>query len=406
MPHDAPSASPSGRTLIRNVGLMLSGDLAQPILQAEALVVEDGLICWIGQTADLPPAAERDNVIDAQGCALCPGLIDNHVHTVVGDWTPRQNQTGWIDSTMHGGVTTLISAGEAHYPGRPRDRVGVKALAIATQRSFASFRPSGVKVIAGAPIPEADLTEADFQEMAAAGVTIVGELGLGGVKDGPTGRMMIGWARSCGMTTMTHTGGPSIPGSGRIGADVVIEADADIIAHVNGGPTALPDDEILRICRESTRALEIVHNGNLRTGLMVMEWARANDALDRVVMGTDGPAGSGVQPLGMIRTITHLSSLGQVAPEIIFCFATGNVARVRKLDDRGLIAVGRSADLVFLDKAEASAGEDMIAALRQGNVPGIGLVMIDGVIRTLRSRNTPPALRVPSVATVSASNPP
>jgi enamidase len=31
---------------------------------------------------------------------------------VVGDYTPRQQQLHWIDSTLHGGVTTLISAGE------------------------------------------------------------------------------------------------------------------------------------------------------------------------------------------------------------------------------------------------------------------------------------------------------
>jgi enamidase len=387
-----------GRVLVRNAGLMLSGDLARPILPADALLIEAGLIAWVGAAADLPARQPGDVVIDAQGCALAPGLIDNHVHTVAGDWTPRQNQIGWIESTMHGGVTTIISAGEAHYPGRPRDPVGVKALAIASQRSFAAARPAGVKVIAGAPVPETGLTEADFAEMAAAGVSIVGELGLGGVKDAETGARIIGWARKHGMTTMTHTGGPSIPGSSRIGADVVIAADADVIAHVNGGPTALPDAELIAICEGSPRALEIVHNGNLRAGLLVLDWARRNGALDRMAMGTDGPAGSGVQPLGMIRTITHLASLGGVGAEVAWCFATGNNARVRGLGDRGLIAPGRAADLVFLDRAQASAGADALQAMAQGNIPGIGMVMIDGVIRTHRSRNTPPADRVPVLA--------
>ncbi|MCC7319663.1 MAG: amidohydrolase family protein [Rubellimicrobium sp.] len=397
MATESQASAAAGRTHIRNIGLMLGGDLAQPVLDADSLLLDGGTIARIGRAADMPAPGPGDRVIDAQGCAVCPGLIDNHVHTVAGDWTPRQNQLGWIESTMHGGVTTIISAGEAHYPGRPRDPVGVKALAIAAQRSFAAFRPGGVKVIAGAPVPEEGLTEDDFREMAAAGVTVVGELGLGKVKDGPTGRLMLGWARRYGMTTMTHTGGPSIPGSGLIGADVVLEADADVVAHVNGGPTALPDAEILRICRDGTRALEIVHNGNLRTGLMVLEWARGNDALGRVTMGTDGPAGSGVQPLGILRTITHLASLGRVAPELVFCLATGNNARVRRLHDRGLIAVGRAADLVFLDKAEGSAGATVLEAVAEGNIPGIGMVMIDGAIRTHRSRNTPPAHRVPEV---------
>ena len=83
-----------------------------------------------------------------------PGLIDSHVHPVFGDWTPRQSQLGWIDSFLHGGVTTMISAGEVHLPGRPKDVVGVKALAITAQRAFDRFRPGGVKVHAGAPVLE------------------------------------------------------------------------------------------------------------------------------------------------------------------------------------------------------------------------------------------------------------
>jgi enamidase len=385
-----------GRLAIRNIGLLLSGDIAKPVLDADAILVEDGFIRAVGPAAELD-LRDLDGEIDAQGCVVTPGLIDNHVHTVAGDWTPRQNQIGWIESTLHGGVTTIISAGEAHYPGRPRDVVGIKALAIAAQRSFANIRPGGMKVLAGALILEPGLTENDFRELAEAGVTILGEVGLGGVKDGPTGRQMIEWARSHGMTSMTHTGGPSIPGSGRIGADVVIEVDADVVAHVNGGPTALPFDELRRITEESSRALEIVHNGNLRAGLYVLDLAKKRNELARVLLGTDGPAGSGVQPLGIIRMITMLASLGDVSVEDAFCFATGNTARVRNLRDRGVVEVGRAADLVFMDRASGGAGEDFRESITLGNVPGIGMVMVDGVPQTMRSRNTPPADRVPVV---------
>lgn len=392
-----PQAKPAaGKTVIRNVGLMLSGDIRRATLDADTIVVVGGLIAAVGKEAELDTSGAT-KVIDAQGCVVTPGLIDNHVHTTAGDWTPRQNQIGWIDSTVHGGVTTIISAGEAHYPGRPRDIVGIKALGIAAQRSFANFRPSGMKIIAGAPVLEPGMTENDFRELAEAGVTLIGEVGLGGVKDGPTGRQMIAWARKYGMTSMTHTGGPSIPGSGRIGADVVLEVDADVVAHVNGGPTALPDDEIRRICEQGTRALEIVHNGNLRTGLFVLGIAKERNELDRVILGTDGPAGSGVQPLGILRTICHLASLGDVPTEVVFCFATGNTARVRKLADRGVIEAGRVADLVFMDQAAGGIGKDFLESLALGNLPGIGMIMIDGEVRTARSRNTPPAIRVPEI---------
>ncbi|TPL40762.1 amidohydrolase family protein [Mesorhizobium sp. B2-4-6] len=396
MSSDSQAMTTAGKTVIRNIGLMLSGDIARPVLDADTIVVVDGRIAAVGKQGGVE-TSEATKIIDAQGCVVTPGLIDNHVHPVAGDWTPRQNQLGWIDSTLHGGVTTIISAGEAHYPGRPRDIVGVKALGIAAQRSFSNFRPSGMKILAGAPVLEPGMTENDFRELAEAGVTLIGEVGLGGVKDGQTGRQMIAWARKYGMTSMTHTGGPSIPGSGRIGAEVVLEVDADVVAHINGGPTALPDDEIRRICEEGARALEIVHNGNLRTGLFVLGIAKERNELDRVILGTDGPAGSGVQPLGILRTICHLASLGGLPTEVVFCFATGNTARVRNLTDRGVIEVGRAADLVFMDQAAGGIGKDFLESLALGNLPGIGMIMIDGEVRTARSRNTPPAIRVPEI---------
>ena len=42
----------------------------------------------------------------------------------------RQKTVGYIESAKNGGVTTMISAGECHTPGRPKDPVGTKALAI------------------------------------------------------------------------------------------------------------------------------------------------------------------------------------------------------------------------------------------------------------------------------------
>ena len=321
---------------------------------------------------------------------MSPGLIDSHVHPVAGDWTPRQNQLGWIDSCLHGGVTTMISAGEVHTPGRPRDIVGLKALAITAQRTFSAFRPSGVKVHAGAPIIEHGMVEEDFKELAAAGVKLLGEVGLGSVKDGETARRMVAWARKYGIQSTIHTGGPSIPGSGLIDKDVVLAADTDIIGHINGGHTALPDDQIVCICESCHRGLELVHNGNERAALLTLRTARELGQMERVILGTDAPAGSGVQPLGIIRMISMLSSLGDVPAEIAFCFATGNTARMRDLDC-GLIEVGRAADFVLMDKAQHSAGRDLLHSVQLGDIPGIGMTVIDGIVRTQRSRNTPPS---------------
>ena len=393
MDHDA-TRSPS-RLVIRNIGQLLSGDIKQPLLDADTVVAVDGRITAFGKQKEVDCEGATLSV-DAMGTAVAPGLIDSHVHPVAGDWTPRQNQLGWIDSCLHGGVTTMISAGEVHTPGRPKDVVGLKAMAIAAQRAFTAFRPGGVKVLAGAPVIEHGMVEEDFQELAAAGVTLLGEVGLGSVKDGETARQMVEWSRKYGMQSTIHTGGPSIPGSGLIDKDVVLAADADVIGHINGGHTALPDEQIVALCENSSRALEIVHNGNERAALLALGTAKDLNQLSRVIVGTDSPAGSGVQPLGILRLISMLSSLGSIPAEVAICFATGNTATMRRLDC-GMIALGRAASFVFLDRAQHSPGKTLLESIQRGDLPGIGMVIIDGAVSIQRSRNTPPATKVPEV---------
>ena len=383
------------RLVIRNIGLLLSGDIDTPILDADTVVAVDGKIAEIGKEKDLDVGAAT-TIINANGTTLIPGLIDSHVHPVAGDWTPRQNQLGWIDSYLHGGVTTMISAGEVHTPGRPKDVVGLKAMAIFAQRAFSAFRPGGVRIHAGAPVLEHGMVEDDFKELAAAGVTMLGEVGLGSVKDGATAHQMVGWARKYGMQSTIHTGGPSIPGSSLIDKDIVLAADADVIGHINGGHTALPDDQIASLCEQSSRALEIVHNGNEKAALLTLRTAKQLKQLHRVILGTDSPAGSGVQPLGILRMISLLSALGEIPAEIAVAFATGNTARIRNLDC-GLVESGRAATFVLIDKAQHSPGPTVLDSMQRGDLPGIGMVIVDGTVSIQRSRNTPPASRVPEI---------
>lgn len=385
----------SGKLVIKNIGQILSGKIEEPIFDGDCLIARDGKISEWGLEKDLD-ISEPNCVVDAKGVTLAPGLIDSHIHPVVGDYTPRQQQLHWIDSTLHGGVTTMISAGEVHMPGRPKDVVGLKAMAIASQRWYDNFRPSGVKVKAGAPVIEHGMEEQDFKDLADAGVKLLGEVGLGTVKDGKTAQQMVGWARKYGIQSTIHTGGPSIPGSGLIDADMVLETGTDVVGHINGGHSALPDDQIICLCESCRAALEIVHNGNERAALLTLNTARELDKLDQVILGTDGPAGSGVQPLGIIRMVAMLSSLGNVPAEIAFCFANGNTARQRDLDV-GLIEAGKSADFVLMDQAQHAPGKNLLESVQLGNLPGIGMTIIDGIVRTTRSRNTPPAQRLPEV---------
>jgi enamidase len=94
--------------------------------------------------------------------------------------------------------------------------------------------------------------------------------------------------------------------------------------------------------------------------------------------------------------IAMLSALGDIPAEIALCFATGNTAKIRKLDG-GLMEPGRAATLVLMDKAQHSAGKNLLESIQLGDLPGIGMVVVDGLVSVQRSRNTPPATVMPEV---------
>lgn len=372
---------------ITNIGTIVSGNITAPITPGDTIVIRDGKIESVGGSPG-PDGVE----IDAGGATVIPGLCDNHVHPVIGDYTPRQHQIGFIESSLHGGVTTMMSAGEPHTPGRPKDPAGVKALAILASKAFTNLRPAGVKVHAGAVMLEPGLTESDFAEMAAEGVCLVAEIGISGIKDADEAALMTRWAQAHGMRVMVHTGGASIPGSGVIGADFVITVQPDVAGHTNGGPTALPLSDVEMILDQTEAKVEVVHNGNVKAAGAVAALLAERDELHRLVVGTDSPAGSGVQPLGVLRTMSWVSSLGGIPAAIAVAAATGNVANLHGLDT-GTITPGAEADLVIVDAPLGSQADDALGALSIGDTLAVAAVLIDGVVRVRKSRNTPPPVR-------------
>jgi len=377
--------------VIKGIGTIVSGDLGSPMIDGNTIVVRGGIIRAVGHEADCDSEG-IDTVIDAGGATVIPGLHDNHVHPVIGDFTPRQRTFDFIDSCMHGGVSTMLSAGEPHVPGRPTDPAGVKALAILAHKSFAKLRPSGVKVHAGAVLLEEGLVEADFDDLAAAGCRLVGEIGISGLKDPVEAARMTRWAQARNMKVMVHTGGASIPGSGVIDADFVGEVKPDVAGHVNGGPTSLPLGDVVRILEETDANIELVHNGNIVTLGQIARLADERNELHRVVIGTDCPAGSGVQPLGILRVMSYVAALGGIDPAKAVALATGNTASVHGLN-RGVVRVGTEADLAVVDAPMGSQAADALGALAIGDTMAVAGLVIDGIVRFTKSRNTPPPTR-------------
>jgi enamidase len=379
---------------IVNAGGLATGDLTRPLDSASYVLVRDGVV---EEIAAQPPAALSGTglVIDAQGALIAPGLIDSHCHVVIGDYTPRQKTVDFLESYSHGGVSRVISASEVHAPGRPRDPVGVKALAIAAQRCFAHYRPGGLTVHAGSVILEPGLTDREFDELAAAGVWLA-KAGFGDFARPRDCAPLVQAARERGFIVMCHSGGASIPGSSPVTADDLIAMRPNVSGHANGGPTAMADGDVDRLISQTTMALQVVQAGNLRSSLRIVEALQRREELERLLIATDTPTGTGTMPLAMLKTMAELASLAKLDPAIAIAAATGNVGRAYGLDV-GELRVGAVADLVLLAAPLGSTATTALEALQIGDLPAVSCLVTSGELRYVTSRNTPPPARPPRI---------
>ncbi len=370
-------------TRIDNLGRIVTGDFESPVLHAESVYLEGGRIVEIESTT-----TTAETVIDANGLTLTPGFVDGHTHPLLGGFTPRQSALGWCENYLHGGVTSMVSAGECHVPGRPTDAAGLKALAVLANGSYRRHRPGGVKVNAGTLLLSDDMTEADIEDVHQAGIERMKILFA--LKSVEHASDLVQWGRDREIISMMHCGGSSLPGTKNITAAMFEQIAPDIAAHVNGGPTPLPDDGIDRLVEETDMVLELIVGGNQAVAVDVLRRAHDRGELSRMQIGTDTPTGTGVIPCGMLLEMSILAGLTDVpAPEVV-ALATGNVARHHGLET-GVVAEGRPADLCLLGAPMGSQASDAMGALDHGEYAAVDKVLVDGELLVERSRNTPPA---------------
>lgn len=380
--------------LVEDIGLLVHGDRAIAPVRDTTLVIEDGLIAEIGATAVAP-----DQVLSAGGLTVMPGLIDGHVHPTFGEWTPAQDAIGWIHNYLHGGTTSMVSAGELHIPGLAFDALTpelVLSIAITSKHTTGRMRPSGVKVNAGTVLLVPGMTEEHFDRAHREGIDQLKFIfyDWNRLGDGEAQRY-VEWAHDRGMTVKLHSGGVSRSGSSRVaGADVVLAVQPDIVGHISGGPIPAPDADIAAIIAGLPDTnVEVCSSNNYRATKVVTDELMRRDRLDRLTLGTDTPGGTGVIPRGMLRNICYLASVCGVDPVSAVAAATGQTARAHGLA-AGVIAEGMPADLLVLGPISGSTARDGLESFALGDLPGIATVLVDGVpLVASRSEQTPPPSR-------------
>ncbi len=377
-------------TLITDIGLLVTGDPAAPLRHDTQLVIEDGVVAAVGEDATAP-----DRVLSAGGMSVMPGLVDGHVHPTFGEWTPAQNSIGWLHNYLHGGTTSMVSAGELHLPGLPMDALSpelVTSLAVTSLHTTARVRQSGVKMTAGTVLLTSGMSEAHFDRLAAAGASQAKFIFYDWSHlDSGEPMTYLDWAHERGITVKMHSGGVSRSGSSRVaGHELVSAVRPDVVAHISGGPIPMPDEEIRQTIDDLPGAIEVCSSMNYRATQVAVDRLTERSELHRLTLGTDTPGGTGVIPRGMLRNVLYLASVCGVDPVLAVAAATSSTAAAHGLRT-GVLAPGWPADLLVLGPITGSRATDVLECFRLGDLPGIAAVFVDGEPVVLgRSEQTPP----------------
>ncbi|MGP4072095.1 amidohydrolase family protein [Piscibacillus sp. B03] len=106
------------RTLIKN-GLLIDGNGGEPH-SGQVVVVEGKKIKYVGPESSYTSAGD-ENVVDAQGGTILPGLIDTHVHMML-EYSPLAERLTkpfsymyfeaqkYLENTLNAGITTVRDA--------------------------------------------------------------------------------------------------------------------------------------------------------------------------------------------------------------------------------------------------------------------------------------------------------
>lgn len=394
-------------TTVITHGTIVTVNPNREVIHDGAVLVEGDRIAWIGPTAALS-ASGADNVIDARGQVVLPGLVNAHTHTayyimrglgmdrILLDWlqetvwpwlTAMDEEDAYTASLLgyveclRSGTTTLID--NQNYPTYHHHHYDAAARAAAASGMRVTFACgfSDIRFVSPPDFIEApEAIEAECRRM----IDAWHEHGLIRVVVSPINllycsqeciRRALAVMRDTGVGMHTHVAESKKEyqamverlGRGYIEAFDQMGALSDSFQSVHS--VWITDHEIELLAKAHA---SVVYNptANMLLASGIAPVVKLQAAGVNVALGTDNPNNNNdmleaMKFAGLLQKVGTLDPLAAPAADVLE-MATINGARALKMDDRiGSLEVGKQADLILVDmrRPHNTPVHDPVAAL-------------------------------------------
>ncbi|MDQ0615780.1 imidazolonepropionase [Microbacterium sp. W4I4] len=380
-------------TLITDIGELTTNVGPEPLHDA-AVLIEHGLITWVGQSADAPTPPGGFTEVDADGRAVIPGFVDSHSHIVFGGDRAAEFEARMAgEKYAAGGIRSTVAATRAATDEELRARMhGFVAEMLAQGTTTIEIKSGyGLDVQTEARLVRlaAEVTE----EVTFLGAHVVPaeyadrgdeyvDLVIGDMLDAcapyakwidvfcETGAFTVAQSRRVleagiarGLRPRVHA---SQLGPGE-GVQLAIELGAASVDH----GTYLTDADVAELAASDT-VLTLLPGVEFSTRHPYPDARRLIDAGVTVALACDTNPGSSFTSSMPFCIALAVREMGMTSAEAVRAATAGGAAALRRTDI-GVIAPGMRADLVLLN-----APSIVHLAYRPG-VPLVSKVWKDGV---------------------------
>ena len=357
-------------TLVTGIAELVTHDPALGVLSDAALVVDDGVVAWVGPGVDAPSADTR---IDVGGRAVIPGFVDSHAHLVfAGDRSAEFEARMSGVAYDGGGIASTVAATRAASDDVLRARLRglvaemraqgtttvevksgygltvddeARALRLAAEitpettflgahvvpAEYADRREEYLDLVRG-PMLEACAPHARW-------IDVFCEPGSAHAFDGEEARAVLSAGRAAGLDLRVHanqlTAGPGVRLAVELGA-----ASADHCTHLTGA-----DVDALA---GGTTVATLLPGVEFSTRSPYPDARRLLDAGVTVALATDCNPGSCFTSSMAFCVALAVREMGMTPAEALWAATAGGAAALRRTDV-GHLAVGARADLAVID---------------------------------------------------------